>query len=97
MADLRRAGVALRVCWEWLRRVDQNNTWQSLPDAVENSVLAVFKAATVSTIGSSESTLFWIDNWLQGASIRGLAPTVFAAVPRGRWNVTVAKAMAARA
>ena len=32
VADLRRTGVALRVQWPWLRRVDQERTWWALPD-----------------------------------------------------------------
>lgn len=55
----------------------------------------IFKVATVSALGSGESTLFWTDNWLQGASIRSLAP--FAAVPKRRLNVAVVEALLERA
>ena len=53
----------------------------------------LFKAATTSSVGSGESTFFWIDSWLHGACVRQLAPAVFAAVPRQRWGTTVAEAL----
>ena len=34
VADLRWTGVALRVRWPWLRRVDQERTWRALPDCL---------------------------------------------------------------
>jgi len=97
VADLRRAGVALRVRWKWLRRVDDQRTWSSLPDEHERSVVAVFQAATTSSLGDGATTLFWTDNWIGGSSIRVLAPTVIAAVPKRRRSTTVADALNSRA
>jgi hypothetical protein len=53
-----------------------------LPDKEERAVAAFFSAATVSALGYGHSTLFWMDNWLQSKSIRCIALTVFAAVPK---------------
>lgn len=97
VVDLRRAGVALRVRWKWLRRVDDQRTWSSLPDEHERSVVAVFQAATTSSLGDGATTLFWTDNWIGGSSIRVLAPTVIAAVPKRRRSTTVADALNNRA
>jgi hypothetical protein len=35
VVDLRRVGVALRVRWPWLQRVDPDRTWWSLPNHEE--------------------------------------------------------------
>lgn len=48
----------------------------------EKSVVAFFRAATVSVVGSGDSTYFWTDNWLQGSSIQALMPALFAAVSK---------------
>jgi hypothetical protein len=58
VADLRRAGVALRLRWPWLQRVEPERAWTSLPDKDDRQVTAVFQAATASTLGNGETTLF---------------------------------------
>jgi hypothetical protein len=51
----------------------------------------------VCLVGDGNSVLFWEDCWLQGSSIRSLAPAVYAAVPaRLRNRRTVAEAMTDR-
>jgi hypothetical protein len=78
---------------KWLRRVDGQRSWSALPDDHERAVVAVFQAATTSTIGDGATMLFWTDNWIDGSSIRVLAPTVFATVPKRRLSTTVADAL----
>jgi hypothetical protein len=58
VAGLWRTGVALRVRWLWLRRTDQQRTWQVLPDSSEPAVVDFFWATIVSNLGNGESTLF---------------------------------------
>ena len=90
VVDLRRTGVALSARWEWKCRVDQRLNWSSLHRKKEKMVTAVFKAATVSIVGSGESTFFWTDNWIDGTSIQSMASALFQAVAarrRGRWYV----------
>jgi hypothetical protein len=74
---------------KWLQRVDGQRSWS----AHERAVVAVFQAATTSTIGDGATMLFWTDNWIDGSSIRVLAPTVFATVPKRRLSTTVADAL----
>jgi len=93
VADLRRAGIALRVRWPWLRRVGQARSWASLPEQGEKVVLDLFKAVTTSTVAIGESTFFWVDCWLQGSRVRQLVLAVFAAVPKRHWGTTVAEAL----
>ena len=93
VADLQRAGLALRLRWPWLRRTDTDRPWLGLPDKDEKASAEFFKAATVAAVGDGRSTLFWIDNWIDGSCIRSLAPAVFGAVPKRRHGVTVAEAL----
>jgi len=62
VVDLRRTGVALSARWEWECRVDHNLCWSSLHKSKEKMVIAVFKAATTSVLGSGESTYIWTQN-----------------------------------
>lgn len=97
MSDLRRAGVALRVRWKWSRRVGPQRAWGALLEEDERAVVALFQVATSSAVGDGTTTLFWTDNWIRGSSIRVLAPTISAAVPRRRRCTTVVDALNERA
>jgi hypothetical protein len=89
VSDLRRAGIALRVRWEWKARTERRLGLCS----DERSVVAVFQAATIFSLGNGESTFFWTDRWIQGSSIQVLAPAVFAAVSTRKRRATVADAL----
>jgi len=56
-------------------------------------VAAVFKAATVSIVGSGESTFFWTDNWIDGTSIQSMAPALYQAVAARRRGALVCDAL----
>ena len=56
-------------------------------------VTAVFKAATVSIVGSGESTFFWTDNWIDGTSIQSLAPALYQVVSARRRRALVSDAL----
>lgn len=88
ISDLRRIGIALRVRWVWKDRCDGRR-----PRTNEKAVLAIFQAATVFNLGNGESTHFWTDRWLNGASIEELAPTVFTTVSARKRKALVADAM----
>ena len=70
VSDLRRAGIALRVRWEWQARVERRPALASK----EWAVIAVFQAATVFMLGNGESIFFWTDKWLDDRSIEDAAP-----------------------
>ena len=56
--------------------------------------MAFFRASTSIIVGSGRTTLFWVDNRLDGQAIADLAPTLFAAVnKRVRSRLTVVEAM----
>jgi hypothetical protein len=46
--------------------------------------LDVFTASTMMEVGDGESALFWEDEWLDGRSIKEMAPEVYALVPKCR-------------
>jgi len=88
IADLRRAGLALRVRWIW-----RDRKRGIVPPACERVALRLFQAATTFTVGNGESTLFWTDRWLNGSSIVQLAPAVFAAVRPRKRRASVSEAL----
>ena len=55
--DLRRFGLALRLRWEWVRKVDPNRTWIDLPSSSDKATRALFRAATMMVVGDGTSTL----------------------------------------
>ena len=92
--DLKLFGYALQTRWLWLQKTDNDRAWAQLPIQVDPVVLAFFRASTTITVGSGRTTLFWVDNWLDGQAISDLAPTLFAAVSkRVTSKLTVAEAM----
>jgi hypothetical protein len=54
VSDLRRAGIAFCVRWEWQADTEHRPALRSR----ERAVVAVFQAATVFMLGNGESTFF---------------------------------------
>jgi uncharacterized protein YodC (DUF2158 family) len=46
--------------------------------------LDVFAASTSMVVGNGESALSWEDRWMDGRSIKEMAPEVYALVPKHR-------------
>jgi hypothetical protein len=44
--------------------------------------LDIFAASTSMVVGNGESALFWKDRWVDGRSIKEMAPEVYALVPK---------------
>jgi hypothetical protein len=80
--DLMTMGYALWLCWEWLARTEPQRLWTAMPSKTERVVLAMFEASVTVQIGNGAQTLFWHDRWLNGSSIRCLAPDVVQAGPQ---------------
>ena len=78
--DLRLQGMALRVRWAWLKRVDQNRPWQGLPMCKDIVAEGVFQSLCKFRVGDGELVLFWKDRWVNGEKVSDIAPLVSAAV-----------------
>jgi hypothetical protein len=46
--------------------------------------LDAFAASTSMVVGNGESALFWGDRWVDGKSIRDIAPEVYALISKRR-------------
>lgn len=86
ISDLKLLGIALRARWPWLMKTDPNRPWASLPLHVSNEVECLLSLAVTSSVGNGKSTLFWKDNWLEGTSIKQIAPAIFSMIPKRRRN-----------
>ncbi|KAG2589482.1 hypothetical protein PVAP13_5NG362481 [Panicum virgatum] len=96
--DLQIQGYALRMRWLWAKRTDPNRPWSALHDRAESIVLDMFNASISIQIGNGQRSYFWTDRWIQGRSIKDLAPALLAAVhPRAQRQRTVAEGLSNRA
>lgn len=83
--NIKLQGYALRLRWEWLRRVDPQRNWVDLPDNTEAVVRSVFSLSVTAIAKDSRRILFWKDNWLDGQSVECATPAIFNGVqPRIR-------------
>ncbi|KAK1679133.1 hypothetical protein QYE76_039981 [Lolium multiflorum] len=96
--DLARTAISLRVRWIWRMRTDPMRPWHGLNMQFSKVELDVFAASTSMEVGNGESALFWEDKWLDGRSVKEMAPEVYALVPKRRKKArTVREALIERA
>lgn len=81
ITDTRLTATAFESKWLWLQKVDSDRAWAELPLRASREAVDFFIASTYTVIGNGERTMFWTDRWLDGRSVRQLAPTVSALVP----------------
>lgn len=82
--DLKVAGFAVRLRWEWLHRSCPNLSWCSLPRKPECEVQAMFQASVTVATGDGLSAKFWIDSWLPDGPICRFAPLLFNTIEKRR-------------
>jgi hypothetical protein len=63
-------------------RSEPNKPWANLPIQVSVEVASLISVAVTTEVGNGSSTLFWKDKWLDGRSIKDIAPLVYALVPK---------------
>ncbi|KAE8790034.1 putative ribonuclease H protein [Hordeum vulgare] len=80
VVDLYRRGIALRLRWEWLRHTDGSRPWQGLNLFPDKQVAQAFGSMVKWSLGSGSQILFWKDGWINGATIKEIAPLVLARV-----------------
>ena len=97
IVDLKLSGFALRVRWLWLLRTEDDRAWSALPIKIELEVQALFDASVTVAVGSGERTLFRLENWINGRSVKRLAPHLFNTISsRVAQKRTVAEALVQR-
>jgi hypothetical protein len=72
----------LQARWLWLQKSDPNRSWIGLDIPVQPQVKALVAISVISHVGNGNDTLFWIDRWLSGNSIKDLVPIVFSKVDK---------------
>lgn len=82
IVDLKLVATAFESKWLWLQRTDADRAWANLPIKQSDEARAFFWASTYSVVGNGESTLFWQDSWINGISLRTMAPTLLHFVNR---------------
>jgi hypothetical protein len=76
--DLERNGLVLRLWWQWLSRTDRNRAWTGLDLKFSSEEKDLFFASTTMALGNSQSAKLWEDRWINGWSVRKLAPQLYA-------------------
>lgn len=74
--DLHKQGLALRLCWEWLKQTDDRRPWQGLSMVMDESTKTAFSSLVQWNVGDGKHVLFWQDRWLNGSTVAELAPLV---------------------
>ncbi|KAK1646616.1 hypothetical protein QYE76_064421 [Lolium multiflorum] len=72
--DLARTAIILRVRWIWRMRTDPLRPWRGLDMQFSKAELDILAASTSMVLGNGESALFWEDRWLDGKSVKEMAP-----------------------
>jgi hypothetical protein len=78
--DLHLLGIALHVRWLWLHRVEVDCPWAAMPVQADQQTMAFFRASTSFMLGDGESFKFWVEPWIQGKCVGGLAPDLLSTV-----------------
>jgi hypothetical protein len=82
--DLRLLGLALRVRWLWLERVEPSCPCAAFLVGANKATTTFFKASISLVLGNGNAFLFWTDPWLHGQSIADLAPDLLDVIPLTR-------------
>jgi hypothetical protein len=82
--DLERAGMALRLRWQWFNRTDQNRAWHGLDLQCTEEARDLCFASTTMTVGDGQTAIFWEDRWIHGRSISEIAPELYSRIPKRR-------------
>jgi hypothetical protein len=82
--DLERTGLALRLRWLWYSKTDDARAWQGLDLKFSDDEHAPFFASTHLIPGDGQTGRFWEDRWINGHTVREIAPQLYACIPKRR-------------
>jgi hypothetical protein len=54
----------------WLKKTDPTRPWADLPIKVPCKAKSFFSVVLTTVIGNGSNTLFWVDKWINGRSVR---------------------------
>jgi hypothetical protein len=78
--DPKNLNWALRLRWQWLRKIDPTKPWASLPFQANAELEAFFLNGCSYGDGDGTTTLFWKDRWLSGKAIKDIGPLISAMI-----------------
>jgi hypothetical protein len=82
--DMERAGLALRLRWLWHSRTDDGRAWNGMDLQFTTAEQNLLFTSTYLVAGNGRTGRFWEDRWLNGRSIREIAPQLYACIPQRR-------------
>ena len=91
--NLRLMNHALRARWRWLQLTQADKPWQGLEFKLAPEAEDLCLACTRCVLGDGRKLLFWNSNWLDGVSIKQLAPNLMDFVRPQALKDTVAEAL----
>ena len=85
--DLERFTRALRLRWLWFKWKQKERAWTNLEVPCNKTDHELFNASTVVNIGNGKTALFWTSSWINGASAKTIAPSLFQKTHRKKISV----------
>jgi hypothetical protein len=82
--DLERTSMALRLRWMWFSQTDDRRAWHGLELQFTDQERALFFVSTTMILGNGHTAKFWDDRWLDGRSVKEIAPSLHACTPKRR-------------
>jgi hypothetical protein len=68
----------------WFSQTDNRRAWHGLELQFTDQERALFFASTTMILGNSHTAKFWDDRWLDGRSVKEIAPSLHACIPKRR-------------
>jgi hypothetical protein len=66
----------------WLKKTEPDKPWASFQMHSSHVPHRLFDMVVATEIGDGITSLFWLDRWVHGQRIEGLAPRLFQLVPK---------------
>lgn len=84
--NLELLGHALKMRWLWIRPTEPQATTAHIEPQLSIKAKALFEACVMTRLGNGRAALFWVDKWLDGRSVRDIAPSIMAFVRKRGWR-----------
>jgi len=88
--ELERFTRALRLRWLWFQWKHKDCAWNALELPCDWRDRELFAASTEVTIGDGKTARFWTSSWVNGKTLKSMAPTLFLKSKRKKLTVQMA-------